>query len=87
MYRQELTEEHKDRLGTYFYDLPTTAKRRNVHIHPSSKTGGLRIWNLAELVERFGLKSSPGSFLYPRELTETCEASMTQLTNRACRGI
>ena len=70
VYRQELTDEHKDKLATYFYDLPTTAKRRNVYIHPSPKVGGLRIWSLAELVERNGLKSGAGSFLYPGQLAE-----------------
>lgn len=65
MYQSELTDEDAERMATYFYDLPTTAKRRNEYIHPSTKAGSLRIFGLPELIERNGLKSSSGSFLYP----------------------
>ncbi|RPD60390.1 glycosyltransferase family 24 protein [Lentinus tigrinus ALCF2SS1-7] len=65
VYKGELTEE--DDVSTYFYDLPTTAKRRNMYIHPSPKAGSLRIFSLPDLIERNGLKSSAGSFVYPAE--------------------
>ncbi len=63
VYKNELTDE--DDVSNYFYDLPTTAKRRNMYIHPSPGAGSLRIFSLPDLIERNGLKSSPGSFLYP----------------------
>ena len=62
----ENRDEHAETLSTYFYDLPTTAKRRNVYIHPSNKPGSLRIVGLPELVEGSGLSSEPGAFMYPR---------------------
>ena len=69
VYKGELTdEEHADGMATYFYDLPTTAKRRNAYVHPSSaKAGDLRIFALPDLVEANGLGSSPGAFVYPGE--------------------
>ncbi|KAI0367405.1 glycosyltransferase family 24 protein [Pilatotrama ljubarskyi] len=67
IYKGELTDEDAERLSTYFYDLPMTAKRRNTHIHPTQKVGGLRIYSLPELIERNGLKSTPGAFVYPEE--------------------
>ena len=66
MYKGQLTdEEHADGMATYFYDLPTTAKRRNMYVHPSAKAGDLRIFGLPDLIEANGLKSSPGAFVYP----------------------
>ncbi|KAI0715904.1 glycosyltransferase family 24 protein [Cerioporus squamosus] len=65
VYKNELTDE--DDVSNYFYDLPTTAKRRNMYIHPTPKSGSLRIFSLPDLIERNGLKSSAGSFLYPAE--------------------
>ena len=78
VYKGELTdEEHADGMATYFYDLPTTAKRRNAYVHPSSaKAGDLRIFALPDLVEANGLGSGPGAFVYPGEcarLTCTCQ--------------
>ncbi|PIL30079.1 hypothetical protein GSI_07656 [Ganoderma sinense ZZ0214-1] len=70
VYKGELTdEEHADGMATYFYDLPTTAKRRNAYVHPSAKAGAgdLRIFGLPDLIEANGLKSSPGAFVYPAE--------------------
>ncbi|KAI0353822.1 glycosyltransferase family 24 protein [Trametes cingulata] len=67
IYKGELTDADAEHLSTYFYDLPTTAKRRNVHIHPTQKVGSLRILSLPDLIEKNGLKSSPGAFVYPEE--------------------
>lgn len=36
-----------------------------MYIHPTQKTGGLRIYSLPELIERNGLNSSAGAFVYP----------------------
>ena len=63
VYKGELTDE--DSVSTYFYDLPTPARRRNMSIHPAAKAGSLRVFSLPELIERNGLRSTPGSFLYP----------------------
>ncbi|KAI0641470.1 glycosyltransferase family 24 protein [Trametes meyenii] len=67
VYKGELTEDDKEKLSTYFYDLPTTARRRNVYIHAAQKPGSLRIFSLPELIERNGLNSTPGAFVYPAE--------------------
>ena len=68
MYKGELRDEdHAESISTYFYDLPTTAKRRNAYIHPSAQVGSLRIVNLPELIEGNGLESKPGAFVYPGE--------------------
>ncbi len=68
VYKGELTdEEHADSMATYFYDLPTTAKRRNKYVHASAKAGDLRIFSLPDLIEANGLKSTPGAFVYPGE--------------------
>ncbi|KAI1789267.1 glycosyltransferase family 24 protein [Ganoderma leucocontextum] len=68
VYKGELTdEEHADSMATYFYDLPTTAKRRNMYIHRSAKAGDLRIFSLPDLIEANGLKSTHGTFVYPAD--------------------
>lgn len=69
-------------MSTYFYDLPTTAKRRNTYIHPAQKAGSLRIYSLPELIERNGLNSTAGAFVYPSELElfvvwDACRADAT----------
>ncbi|KAI0676218.1 glycosyltransferase family 24 protein [Trametes maxima] len=68
VYKGELTEDDAEKLSTYFYDLPTTAKRRNMYIHASQKPGNVRIFSLPELIERNGLNSTPGAFVYPAEV-------------------
>ncbi|KAI0754012.1 glycosyltransferase family 24 protein [Daedaleopsis nitida] len=70
VYSGELTDEDAAQVATYFYDLPTTAKRRNMYIHPSNKAGSLRIYSLPELIEGNGLSSAPGAFMYPPESEE-----------------
>jgi UDP-glucose:glycoprotein glucosyltransferase len=54
-----------DDISNYFYDLPTTALRRNRHIHPSNSVDGLRIVSLQQLYSRVGILSHE-SFIYPR---------------------
>ncbi|KAI0628063.1 glycosyltransferase family 24 protein [Trametes polyzona] len=65
IYKGEFKDEDGEKLSTYFYDLPTTSKRRNTYIHPSQKSGSLRIFSLPELIERNGLNSTAGAFVYP----------------------
>ena len=67
-------------MSTYFYDLPTTAKRRNVYIHPSTKPGSLRILSLPEIVEGNGLNGATGAFLYPRKLRPIVDLYTIALT-------
>ena len=67
VYHGELTGEDPAEVANYFYDLPTTAKRRNAYIHPSTQVGSLRIVSLPELIEGNGLESKPGAFVYPGE--------------------
>ncbi|OSD04995.1 glycosyltransferase family 24 protein [Trametes coccinea BRFM310] len=65
VYKGELTDDDAGSISTYFYDLPTTAKRRNTYIHPTKKAGSLRIFALPELIEKNGLNSTAGAFIYP----------------------
>jgi len=61
LYTGELSEEKANIISTYFYDLPTTALRRNRHLHPS---GALRFVDLPDLFSRVGIHSHK-SFIYP----------------------
>ena len=72
MYHGELADADGESLSTYFYDLPTTSKRRNVYIHPLTKPGSLRILSLPEMIEASGMKSTPSAFIYPRRLFFPC---------------
>ncbi|KAH9946426.1 glycosyltransferase family 24 protein [Epithele typhae] len=65
VYQGQLSDEHAAGVSTYFYDLPTTGKRRNVYIYPSSKPGSLRIFSLPELIGGNGLSSAPQAFVNP----------------------
>ncbi|CDO68442.1 Glycosyltransferase Family 24 protein [Trametes cinnabarina] len=67
VYKGELTDEDAPKISTYFYDLPTTAKRRNTYIHPTQKAGSLRIFSLPELIKKNGLNSTAGAFIYPAD--------------------
>jgi len=55
-------------MSTYFYDLPTTSKRRNRYIIPSAP-GGLQIINVPEVLKSSGLESlgvgRGGAWIYP----------------------
>ncbi|KAH9930812.1 glycosyltransferase family 24 protein [Amylocystis lapponica] len=59
-----LSDGDAERIATYFYDLPGTARRRNGHIYPSGKAS-LRVFALPDLIARFGFPGGPGSFVYP----------------------
>ena len=66
LYEGSLTDENKGDMATYFYDLPTTAKRRNKYIYPaSSAPGSLKITNLPELLTKTRFRLEAGSYLYP----------------------
>lgn len=51
-------------MSNYFYDLPTTSKRRNQYIYPSGSSP-LRIFNLHDLFAQTLFSVSPASYLYP----------------------
>ena len=44
-----------DNVENLFYDLPTTPKRRNRYLYPSSEPGSLRIQALPQLLKRTDL--------------------------------
>ncbi|KAL9710152.1 killer toxin resistant protein [Leucoagaricus gongylophorus] len=61
-------DKHLD-MSTYFYDLPTTSKRRNRYIIPST-SDGLQITNVPEVLKSSGLESlgagRGGAWIYPK---------------------
>ncbi|KAI0696066.1 glycosyltransferase family 24 protein [Cytidiella melzeri] len=70
VYLGELSDDDSGRMSTYFYDLPSSSKRRNKYIFPSTTsgaTGDLKIVNLMDLVEKSQFPFSSGSFLHPPE--------------------
>ena len=79
IYYGRVTDADSSRMSTYFYDLPSTAARRNAYIYPTSSSAGgpptrrsrtanggeLRIVDLVEVIESSGMPFGAGSFLYP----------------------
>ncbi|KAF9051644.1 glycosyltransferase family 24 protein [Panaeolus papilionaceus] len=67
VYEMELTDDnHGDTMANYFYDLPTTSKRRNKYIFPSgSAAANIRIVNMPEIFNQLKLKLSSWSYVYP----------------------
>ena len=60
-----ITDTDADNIENYFYDLPTTMKRRNRHIVPVGDGDGLRIASLPNLHQQAGLNDSLTMFIYP----------------------
>ncbi|GJF00041.1 glycosyltransferase family 24 protein [Phanerochaete sordida] len=60
-----LTDDDAENVENYFYDLPSTAARRNRYIYPSDKTGGLRVVNLPELLGNARFPGGSDAFVYP----------------------
>ncbi|KAF9077351.1 glycosyltransferase family 24 protein [Rhodocollybia butyracea] len=65
IYSGRLTDEDNERVSNYFFDLPTTARRRSRYVVPPKD--GLDIVSLPELVSGSGFSVSPASFIYPAE--------------------
>ncbi|KAJ3727354.1 UDP-glucose:glycoprotein glucosyltransferase-domain-containing protein [Lentinula guzmanii] len=65
IYEGHLTDEDNERISNYFFDLPTTARRRNKYVVPSKDD--LDIISLPELLPRSGPLFAPSSFVYPTE--------------------
>ncbi|KAF8888622.1 UDP-glucose:glycoprotein glucosyltransferase-domain-containing protein [Infundibulicybe gibba] len=63
---------YTERLGatTFFYDQPTSSKRRNRFVYPSS-AADLRLFNLPDVFARIGFWSQFNSFLYPGDSVVT----------------
>ncbi|KAF5386468.1 hypothetical protein D9757_005906 [Collybiopsis confluens] len=65
LYSGRLTDDNSEKVSTYFFDLPTTARRRNEYIVPSKES--LDILSLPELLVGSGYNSNAPSFIYPLE--------------------
>ncbi|KAJ4470665.1 glycosyltransferase family 24 protein [Lentinula edodes] len=65
IYEGHLTEEDNGRISSYFFDLPTTARRRNKYIVPSKDN--LDIISLPELQKDSSSIFAPSSFVYPTD--------------------
>ncbi|KAF8812128.1 hypothetical protein BYT27DRAFT_7133469 [Phlegmacium glaucopus] len=65
VYGGSLSDENKgETMETYFYDLPTTSKRRNRYTFPSDASS-LSIVNLPELFAKVRLRVSSSTYIYP----------------------
>lgn len=64
LYSGTLADDIPD-ISVYFYDLPTSAKRRNKHVYPPSTPGSLRIVNLPDIFARTEFFPQHGSFISP----------------------
>ncbi|KAF5311086.1 hypothetical protein D9619_007791 [Psilocybe cf. subviscida] len=70
VYSGQLTDNDRgETMSNYFYDLPTTSKRRNQYIYPSG-SAALRVFNLHDLFTQTLFLASPASYLYPTEFKE-----------------
>ena len=72
IYEGAIKDEQSGSLSTYFYDQPTTDKRRSRYIYPTA-AGGLKIVNMVELFANTGFEAFASvegkglAFVYPRE--------------------
>ncbi|KAE9396725.1 glycosyltransferase family 24 protein [Gymnopus androsaceus JB14] len=65
IYAGHLTDDDNETISTYFYDLPTTRRRRSKYVLPSKDN--LEIVSLPELLSESGFGVTPASFVYPAE--------------------
>jgi UDP-glucose:glycoprotein glucosyltransferase len=65
VYSGVITDTDADNIENYFYDLPTSMKRRNRYVVPAGDGDGLRIASLPALHQQAGLNASPTVFIYP----------------------
>jgi UDP-glucose:glycoprotein glucosyltransferase len=54
-------------MSVYFYDLPTSRKRRNKLVYPSGKPSSTQHTSLPQLFETTGFKAKAGSYLQWRK--------------------
>lgn len=56
-------------MSVYFYDLPTSQKRRNKLVYPSGKPSNTLHTSLPQLFEATGFKAKAGSYLQWRKIS------------------
>ncbi|WWC85342.1 uncharacterized protein L201_000205 [Kwoniella dendrophila CBS 6074] len=62
---QLMTGEPPEDVSNFFYDLPSTSKRRNKLINPGQGEGKLKVFNLIDLFEGDITKRLSTDFVYP----------------------
>ncbi|KDR79892.1 hypothetical protein GALMADRAFT_242006 [Galerina marginata CBS 339.88] len=68
VYEGSLTDaDLAETMGNYFYDLPTTSKRRNSYIYPSTGSKNVHILNLPDVFAKTRFRVSASTYLYPSE--------------------
>lgn len=69
MYANELNDDiaAKMNMADYFYDLPTTYKRRNKHIISSTNPADVDIVSIPSVFANTGFNTKPGTYVYPGE--------------------
>ena len=67
MYGGKLENDESIDMSVYFYDLPTTSKRRNKYVYPSPQAGSLEVFNIPGLLEDVGIDRNELQYLYPSE--------------------
>jgi len=66
LYLDALSNDIAD-MSVYFYDLPTSGRRRNKLVYPSGKLSDTQLTSLPQLFEATGFKAKAGSYLQWRE--------------------
>uniref|UniRef100_A0A8H8CJL8 Glycosyltransferase family 24 protein n=1 Tax=Psilocybe cubensis TaxID=181762 RepID=A0A8H8CJL8_PSICU len=58
-------DAERETMSNYFYDLPTTSKRRNKYIYPAAGSKSVHIVNLPEVFAKSRFRLSSSAYLYP----------------------
>ena len=64
-------------MSVYFYDLPSTAKRRNRHVYPSTQAGNLKVFALPDLFDQVGIDRAAMDYVYPSKFYPSSVAVVT----------
>ncbi|KAF8309108.1 hypothetical protein DL93DRAFT_2217500 [Clavulina sp. PMI_390] len=67
IYNGKLQDSDELDMSVFFYDLPSTVKRRNKYIYPSSKAGSLKVFDLPLLFDQVALDRATLDYLYPSD--------------------
>ncbi|KAI0314345.1 UDP-glucose:glycoprotein glucosyltransferase-domain-containing protein [Amylostereum chailletii] len=65
LYEGSLTDDNIGDVSVYFYDLPTSYKKRNRHVIPSGPPSETRIFSLPAIFDNTGFSLSHTAFVYP----------------------
>ena len=68
-------------MSTFFYDLPSTLKRRNKYIYPAPGEN-IRVIPLPDLYLEANITETAGSFVYPGESSSLIFTSSDRVANR-----